>query len=190
MGLVRKVSKWVYTTIKNQDLFPQSVQMTYKGDSEYRTFHSGLISTITKLFMAYYAINLVYKMVQNQNSSKNVNTVVEDITNDQTKHYIGKSTFGITIQFRGNQRDTLKDPTYFEIFIGQDSYSQEGTYYIEERNIKQIDLKNCTNIFPMSDEEFKLLKLDEALCLANDDYYIQGNSRSIQWNEISVNILP
>ena len=190
MGVIAKVSKWTYTTIKNQDLFPQSVQMTFNGDSEYKTFHSGLISTFVKLFMTFYAVILILKLVRNQDSAKSVNTIVNDISNDQTKHYIGKSTFGIAIHLRGEQPHLLNDPTYFSIFAGQESKIQNGSYYSDKSSYSDIGLKNCTNIFPMSDQEFLLLGLNDALCLENDDFYIQGNSRSLHWNEIGIYILP
>ena len=163
MGVIAKVSKWTYTTIKNQDLFPQSVQMTFNGDSQYKTFHSGLISTFVKLFMTFYAVILILKLVRNQDSVKSVNAIVNDITNDQTKHYIGKSTFGIVIQLKGENPYLLGDRTYFDTFVGQESYSQNGSGHINEQNYRDIGFKRCTNIFPISDEEFVLLGLNDAL---------------------------
>ena len=42
----------------------------------------------------------------------------------------------------------------------------------------------------MNDQEFLSLGLNDALCLDRNDFYIQGNSRSLQWSEISANIIP
>ena len=190
MGVIAKVSKWTYTTIKNQDLFPQSVQMTFNGDSQYKTFHSGLISTFVKLFMSFYAVILILKLVRNQDSVKSVNTIVNDVTNDQTKHYIGESTFGIAIQLKGEEPYLLSDHTYFDTFVGQDHYVQNGSSYANEIEYRDIGFKNCSNIFPMSNQEFLSLGLNDALCLDRNDFYIQENSQSLQWSEISANIIP
>ena len=162
MGLLRKVLRWTYTNIKNQDLFPQSVQMTYNGNKDFKTFHSGLISTFVKLFMVVYAIILLVKLFQNKESSKTVNTIVNDVTNDQTKHYIGKSTFGVAIQLKGENPEILKDPSFFEIHFGQDTYSQNGSSFIEEA-FQDIGFVNCSNIFPVSDAEFYSLGLNDSL---------------------------
>ena len=116
-----------------------------------------------KLFMAFYAVILILKLVRNQDSVKSVNAIVNDITNDQTKHYIGKSTFGIVIQLKGENPYLLGDRTYFDTFVGQESYSQNGSGHRNEQNYRDIGLKRCTNIFPISDEEFVLLGLNDAL---------------------------
>ena len=140
--------------------------------------------------MTFYAVILILKLVRNQDSVKSVNTIVNDVTNDQTIHYIGQSTFGIAIQLKGEEPHSLGDLTYFDSFVGQDYYVQNGSSYANQIEYIDIGFRNYSNIFPMKDEEFISLGLNDALCLDRNDFYIQGNSRSLQWSEISANIIP
>ena len=153
----------------------------------FKTFHSGVISTLIKIFIVTYAIFLCSRLFQNKDSIKTVNTIVNDITNDQTKHYIGKNTFGLAIQFKGNSPELLKDPRYFDVYFLQDTYTQNGNNFTVEE-YEYIEVGDWKDIFPISDEEYNSYGLDNAICVTGTDYYLQGNSNSYKWNEISISI--
>ena len=44
MGLLKKTLTWTYDGIKKQDMFPQTMNFTIQGESDFRTFHGGIFS--------------------------------------------------------------------------------------------------------------------------------------------------
>ena len=77
-----------------------------------------------------YFIVLTIRMVTNVEANKSVNTNINNPGTDETKHFIGNSTFGVALQLKGEHPEFLYDPTYFDIFISQEMFRQNGSNYI------------------------------------------------------------
>ena len=138
MGLLKKSLIWTYRGIKKQDMFPQTMNFTIKGESDFRTFHGGVFSTLIKLFMLLYLVTLVIRLVSNTETNKSVNTIVNNTGNDETKHYIGNSTFGVALQLKGEHPEYLYDPSYFRVHFVQRQYTNNGSNHpsVEHRDIE------------------------------------------------------
>jgi hypothetical protein len=117
-----KLRKWVKDKIKGMDSFPQSVQISFNGDTQFTTILGGLVSIIIKIVTFLYFILLISNIFKRGNSSKSFNKIVKDITYDSTKHYIGKGTFAFAFKLIGPTPDILFDPTYFEVEVNLASY--------------------------------------------------------------------
>ena len=126
MGLLKKSLTWTYEGVKTQDLFPQNINFSINGGTDFRTFHGGIFSILIRLFMLTYFVTLVIRLVSNTETNKSVNTIVNNVGNDKTKHYIGNSTFGVALQLKGEHPEYLLDPTYFTVDFLKETYQQNG----------------------------------------------------------------
>ena len=81
----------------------------------------------------------------------------------------------------------MLDPRYFNVKFVQNHYTQNGNSYRPTKSI-HLEASNWTNIFPISDEEFDALGLNQALWLFDTDFFIQGNARSFEWDELGIRI--
>jgi len=105
--------------IKNFDMYPTRVNLTYKGKSEFKTLYGGTVSMAIKLIILVYAIGQILLVFTRGNSIKNTNKIVKDLTYDTTKHYIGKNTFAFAIGVIGPNPELMFDPTYFNFTLSQ-----------------------------------------------------------------------
>ena len=54
-------------------------------------------------------------------TSKSISKVINDLTYDTEKHYIGRSTFAFALKMQGLHPEYLLDPSYFAFGIYQSS---------------------------------------------------------------------
>ena len=115
MGL----QKWLKNKIKAHDLYATPVSLMFKGQPNLKTPYGGLISLIIKLTLITTACLLIRVIFVKSNTTKSINKIVYDLSNQQTKHYIGQSTFKIAIGFNsldGTMLDSqILDGTYFSV---------------------------------------------------------------------------
>ena len=116
---IRTFFGYIAETIKSADLYGKQITMTYKGEDSFKTTYGGVISLFIKLILFTYAGVLFAVIINRGDTKKTLNTTVKDITNDPTKHYIGRGTFGFAVEFQdpttGN--NLFMDKTYFELSI-------------------------------------------------------------------------
>ena len=116
---IRTFFAYIADTIRSGDLYGKQITMTYKGEDSFKTTYGGIISLFIKLILFTYAGVLFAVIINRGDTKKTLNTTVKDITNDPTKHYIGRGTFGFSVDLTdpvtGN--NLLMDKTYFELSI-------------------------------------------------------------------------
>jgi hypothetical protein len=59
------------------------------------------------------SLKLTVDVFQRSNTNKSSNTMARDLTNDATKHYIGKGTFAFAVKLVGPYPERLLDSSYF-----------------------------------------------------------------------------
>ena len=137
--------------------------------------------------MLTYFVTLVIRLVSNTETNKSVNTIVNNVGNDKTKHYIGNSTFGVALQLKGEHPEYLLDPTYFTVDFLKETYQQNGANLFQPQ-FEFIGSTFWDSSFPVQDEIFQRLELNKAICPDTQDYFIQGNSISDSWVQFAIEI--
>ena len=166
----------IFNTIKSQDLYAKSIKLTIKGKDKLSTTYGGLMSTIIKLAILVNAVILLFVIYNRNDTKKAVNKVIKDLINDDTKHYIGKSTFGIALGYVRNSTRTkfLLDPTYFLLQIGMLTTTRNNTDYTE--TFVELEYERCGDNFPYDDQKtYSRVGIEDYLCLKNDDYYLSSD---------------
>ena len=120
---------WMDENIKGTDMFYESVQLSYKGHTHFKTTFGGVVSIFIRILIFLYGTLLFVKVVTKNNTTKSVTSIVKDLTKDSTKHYIGKGTFAFGVKLLGTFPERILDPTYFNLRITQGKYtrSQDGS---------------------------------------------------------------
>lgn len=73
-----RVFNFVKERIKERDMFDQKVGLTYKGDQSVTTLFGGLVSTIILVFMTIYGVMIFLEMINRENTSKSINSIVRN----------------------------------------------------------------------------------------------------------------
>ena len=174
----RKVFGYFASTVKSGDLYGKKIMMTYKGEDSFKTVYGGVISLFIKLALFIYAILLISVILNKGDTKKTVNTTTKDTTNDNTKHYIGRSTFGFGFSFEDyqNGNNLLMDNTYFEFKIENEFYSRDldGNVNI---TTSPIPYEYCGQNFQYVNDQnrYDIIRLDKFVCPISDDYYISSH---------------
>lgn len=177
--------------IKNFDMYPTRVNLTYKGKSEFKTLYGGTVSMAIKLIILVYAIGQILLVFTRGNSIKNTNKIVKDLTYDTTKHYIGKNTFAFAIGVIGPNPELMFDPTYFNFTLSQSQELKTNSINGEVISITPIAMEKCGDDFPFvtNKDVYDRIGLKDYYCPSNTDYYLSGNYNSNAFNTISISII-
>ena len=89
-SILNKFGSWTKNKIKSHDHYSKSVNFSFDGHDSFDTFLGGLTTVVIKLGVIIIAILLTISIFQRDNTSTNVNKIIQDITNDQEKHYFAK----------------------------------------------------------------------------------------------------
>ena len=84
------VGSWIINSVRTQDEYPQSVNLSFNGSDTYKTVLGGFASIIIKLGALAIAILLIITIFQRDNSTISVYKTFKDITNNQESHYFAK----------------------------------------------------------------------------------------------------
>ena len=86
------VGSWIMNSLRTQDGYTQSVNLSFNGNDTYKTALGGIASIIIiiKLGALAIAILLMISIFQRDNSTISVYKTFKDITNDQESHYFAK----------------------------------------------------------------------------------------------------
>lgn len=127
-----KISRMCKETIRNIDIYPQPINLTYKGQDNFKSIHGGLVSLIVAGLLTAMTIYKSRDMLLRNLSTVNKNTLVS-ISNSYTppENLSAKNisfAFSISDFFGDNQFD---DPRY-------------GKLILESHKIKIVNTLNDT----------------------------------------------
>ena len=111
--------------------------------------------------------------------NKSAYKVVKNITDDDVKHYIGKSTFRIGFGIHDNvnllSSNTFIDETYFNLSM----YHQEVKWIndVPETYITELESGPCSesDLPNLSAKVYHRMNFSNYICLKSDDYYLQSD---------------
>ncbi|CAI2384568.1 unnamed protein product [Moneuplotes crassus] len=109
------------STVKGVDMYPKTIPFTFKGQEEFKTLFGGIISLIIKIVILLYTYQMISIMITNKNSSKNVNTTVQNILNDTESINLTdtKFQFAVRATINGMDFDLFNEPSYGTASIDQ-----------------------------------------------------------------------
>ena len=81
---------WAKKQITSQDNYSKTVWMSFNGNDSYQTFYGGATTLLIKIGVLIISVLLTISIFQKGNTTTSVNRVIQDITNDPTKHYFAK----------------------------------------------------------------------------------------------------
>ena len=115
--------------------------------------------------------------------NKSTTTVVNDILDDKTKHYIAKSTFAVSFNLyldslgsSGNQ--ILLDSQYFEVSLHNYRLQRypDGSY---NTTSNLIPLAKWNDTFPLENKNlYERLNIKNSVWPTSDDYFLMGDFNS------------
>ena len=118
--------KWLYNYAKSFDIYGKSFNFTYEGEDQYKTFLGGIISIIITSVILVYSVNLFIVMINRDDTSTNVNTVITSLGNDTEELQLGNSTFQFAISIDSENYSFLGDDSYFSINMIQFDENESG----------------------------------------------------------------
>lgn len=87
--------------MRDIDFYGQPVGIKYKGDEVFKTHIGGCISMVFLLGMLIYSGYLFNVMFQRSNIDVTSNTIIRDLTIDNSDHFIGQTNFSVFIGWNG-----------------------------------------------------------------------------------------
>ncbi|CAI2384546.1 unnamed protein product [Moneuplotes crassus] len=173
------------STVKGVDMYPKTITFTFKGQEEFKTLFGGIISLIIKIVILLYTYQMISIMITNKNSSKNVNTTVQNILNDTDPINLTdtKFQFAIRATIDGIDFDVFNEPSYGTASIDQ--------FYVNQRvfNRVPIGVSRCGNNFRYDNQqEIDDLKLSEFYCPDSRNLSVLGNilSETVSYFSFSI----
>lgn len=117
---MKKVASWLKSRITKSDFYPQTVSLTYQGQSGFQTFFGGLISLVILVVMISYSIRILLIMIQKEETTVTLNRVINDIQNNPIEFNVNGGNFAFTFApFDETTGSREYDPTYLNITVAQ-----------------------------------------------------------------------
>ena len=162
-----KKSRLCKQTIRNIDLYPQSINLTYKGEDTFKSIHGGFVSLIVAGLLTAMTIYKTRDMLLRNLSTVNKNTLVS-ISNSYTppENLSAKNisfAFSIADFYGDNQFD---DPRYGKLILESHKFKinnrTNGTVNrdFEKINIPYSKCEIGKNFFYKNEEEAKQYKVE------------------------------
>ena len=85
-----KIGSWTKKQVTSLDDYSKTMSFYINGKESISTFSGGIASILVKTGVLIVAILLSITVFQRGNTTKSINRVVKDITNDSEKHYFAK----------------------------------------------------------------------------------------------------
>ena len=186
---------WCYGFVKGNDVFGKSITLTYKGEDDMKSFYGGVISIILKLAVFVTFMILLVQLFRRRFAETATKTVVEDIFNDDTRHYIGHSGFALGMSYM----DYANNPSVIHNYLADQTYF--GVRFLEfnlVRNANKTSTSTTTS-FEMgnwTEKEFEGIHEDVFqdkvmngfLCPLNKNYTLQGDYNSRDFYGVRIEI--
>ena len=111
-------------TITKNDIYERKVTFMHNGKDGFKTIWGGLVSTMIIIVLFLVFLGLFIQLVTFKNSTYNVRTIIKDLLDDTTKHYIAENDFAVALAYVNTLSgdigsNLLTDPTYFDVQMFQ-----------------------------------------------------------------------
>ena len=153
---MKKILSWGKGFIVDNDIFGIDIKLTYKGKNSFQSFYGGIVSIVLKLAIILSFILLSVIIFAYGNTKVSTKTVVKDLLDDTTKHYVNRGTFGIAVAYvdipTGSALPNyLQDQTYFSVNFGSREAIRQNNTYTDR--ILNINSGSWGDSFPLDNSE-------------------------------------
>ncbi|CAI2363351.1 unnamed protein product [Moneuplotes crassus] len=194
--MVKKILKTVGNTtlkfcigrIRGLDMYPKTINFTYKGNEEFKTVIGGIISLGIHIIIIMYTLSLFNIMMANKNSSKSINTSVKNLREDTEIVNLENTTFqfAFTALIDDSPIDIAAFPQYFTPEVNMYSKTKSQTFPQQTT----VPFSKCGDNFKYYNQSaVKDLGIDQYYCPNSRDFKIQGNSLSNAFNLFGLDLL-
>ena len=116
--------------VRNLDMYGKTINFTYKGEDEYKTYIGGFTSMAIFSVMLYYTYFLFLIMVRRDDTAKSTDLLVRDLFNDYSNSSLANSNLSFAFII-GNDTgvqvaNLMLDRTMFEVKFTQ-GYKTNGS---------------------------------------------------------------
>ena len=181
--------KWLTKRVQSFDVYGRTITFTYKGHDQYNTFVGGVTSIVIMSIIFVYAVNLFTVMINRKDTNSTVNTVINDLSQDNNPLYLANSTFQLAISIEGD----LDGDSYY--FLENDSlFSMSIETHYEERN-RSVDIGTPVEYSVCGDNGFKFNFADSGLqsevstkyvCPKIDNFTLSGDNYSSKYQYVEI----
>ena len=185
---------WISSWIRSFDIYGKSISFTYKGEDQYKTLMGGCITIVIKVLMVVFAWNLALSMLNRNNTISSVNTIINDIRQDNELLNLTDTEFSFIIRahykLNNRFRRLVRNDTIFSLSVNQ--YTRSGSS--ENDNVNRT--ANPINIGLWSNEYFNASSAFDSifqtggalLWLDSYDFELKGNKLSSEFKYVDVTI--
>ena len=89
-NIFQKILERSKKEIKSLDQYSKNVTFAFNGKDSFTTLLGGTTTILIKIGVLIVSILLTISIFQKDNSSRSVNKIIKDVTNDKMKHYFAK----------------------------------------------------------------------------------------------------
>jgi len=145
--VLNSLGRWSKQIVTKCDSFGSTVQMTYDGHTQFKTFYGGFMALFIKFVVVMYAGLLSFRIYQKSDTDKSASAMVKDLSYDKQKHYIGRSTFAFAIRLTGPSPHFLLDTSYFRFTVSNVKYIR-GANSVYDKTVTPVEMELCGDKFP------------------------------------------
>ena len=106
---------YIRDKVKDQDIYVETVNLTFKGEGEFKSTYGGIVTLWIKAVTSLYVLFLFSELVTYNRSNNTTTQLVEDLTHSPSIHYPGQNGFAFAFNMMGPNPERLLDPTYFTL---------------------------------------------------------------------------
>lgn len=105
--IFNKIGKFVRKRVTSIDKFHRSIEFTYQGKSNFKTFCGGVYTIMVIVMIIMYGIILFKGMINRNRSNVSLSTKIVDLNVDTRVHYPGLNGFDFAIAFSNDYGQTV-----------------------------------------------------------------------------------
>ena len=173
---LNRVVAYSHSKVKNCDLFPQNILLTYKGNDKFTTFFGGVVSILIMALLFVYGVSLFIIMINRADSSKSKSTEYRNLREYDHDIYPYEKGFRFTVSLTNVISQPIPlNPSLFTLEIYQGTYYNDGTSVQFTETSLGYEVCDLEKELPGVDYDISRATLSNMYCPINTDFKISGN---------------
>ncbi|CAI2361053.1 unnamed protein product [Moneuplotes crassus] len=187
---MKKVLVWIRNSVKETDMFPQPISLTFKGKQNFKSLYGGIVSTLIIMALVAYGIQIFVKMVKREDTNKSKNSIVNDPLTIEEYYDLTQDDFSFAVSLIDQQTSlSFIDPTYFNVSITQIEVGYNFQENKADFNEYSKDSSICGENYPKINKDvdvFRDIYKNSSYCPANSTLTVGGSVLKNQRKSIKI----
>ena len=188
--ILKRHAIWLKNKICGCDIYGKTINFTYKGEDQYKTFIGGAISIVIMWIMVVYTYSLFKTMIDYKNTNSIVNTVYQNLDAGIDPLILDTDEFNfifkISYSLNGERKYYTNNDTVFSLFIYQVRSAPGSSENVIDGS-QEIGYSNWLSQNESSNPSNSIMT-DEYICLDSSNYELNGDDGSSDHRRIHVRL--